>query len=131
MIGAMYWSVGITVWQVYGDNGRDQWHAEATFCDDGFCDMQSSEGVIRCRYVGPLSQVVDVVKADAERLGIHWSDPSMSTDESRHFGTATIFYRGDGEHTDIPPAPFNWRDRVNAEATRLGWRIAYRTEVSK
>lgn len=114
MVGDKYWSTGITVWHT--GVGADFWAAKAEFFDGGFCDGMASEGEIRARYVGPLAAVVDLVKADAERLGIQWGALGDG---------GTIYYRGDGEHADIPGAPADWRERVNAEARRIGWHETY------
>lgn len=115
MIGTEYWSTGITVWCI----GRDEWFAEAQFFDDGFAQDGSSEGVIRARYAGPLPVVVDTVKTDTERLGIRWQSVC---------GIASLYYRGDGERDDIPKPPSDWRERLAAEATRLGWENIYKPQ---
>lgn len=132
MIGNGYWATGITV--RYGYSGSDLygWGAEVEFFDSGFCDDDtdsgaiSTEGTLRTRYFvregdGPdadaLSAAVDAVKRDADRLGITWSAaPSPAT--------ATVYYRGDGEDENYPP-PDGWREMVNAQAGRLGWRPGY------
>ena len=116
MIGTRYWSTGIIV----ARHDANRWSAEVKFFDDGFCDNGSSEGVLRARYLGPLSHVVDLVKADAERLGIRWgATPDLQP---------SIYYDGDGERSDLPPPPPNWCALVNAEAARLGWRQCYAPE---
>jgi len=116
MIGQSYGATGITVWEI----GRDKWHAEARFFDDGFAELGSSEGVIRTRYVGPLARVVDIVKADAERMGIRWSNPAHHA--------PCIYYEGDGENP-AHPAPQGWRTRISAECERLGWCNIYKEQA--
>lgn len=113
MIGPNYWSTGITVWCTHPE--RDEWGAEATFLDDGFCDIASSEGVLRARYAAPLNHVVSLVKADAERLGIVFQYPD---------GGPRIYYKGDGEDPTYP-APAGWRLRLEAIARCIGWRSPY------
>lgn len=115
MIGAYYWATGITVWCI----GDDLWFAEAQCFDHGFAEDGSSECVVRARYAGPLSVVVDTVKADAERLGIRWQGTR---------GAPSLYYRGDGEHGDIPEPPNDWRERMAAEAERLGWENIYKKQ---
>lgn len=113
MIGSRYWSTGITVWRAYGT--RDEWFAEVSFFDDGFCQGGSTEGLVRTLYAVPLHTAVDVLKADVERLGIEFQYPD---------GGPRIYYRGDGENADCPP-PAGWRLRIEATARRLGWRSPY------
>jgi hypothetical protein len=52
-----------------------------------------------------------VLRADAERLGIQWRDP-------------TVYYKGDGEDPEYPP-PDGWRELLAAQAARLGWYSIY------
>lgn len=127
MIGDGYWATGITV--RYGYSGEDKygWGAEVDFYDSGFCNDDtdkravSTEGTLRTRYyvregdtpdADALATAIDVLKADTERLGITWT-PS-----------ATVYYQGDGVSEDWPPPP-GWREMVNAQAARLGWRPLY------
>jgi hypothetical protein len=124
MIGERYWSTGIML--AYGYAGHDQsgWTAKAEFFDDGFADNDpdngaiSTEGEIRSRYMvrdgksaDALTVVLDVVRADAQRLGIEWRSPAL-------------YYKGDGEDEDYPP-PDGWRSLIGAQAARLGWRNLY------
>jgi len=124
MIGKDYWSAGITVRYAYAGGGRMGWCAELSYLDGGFCDdspergIVSTEGVLRTRYVIPASEAADVLtvaidalKADAERLGITWRDPS-------------VYYKYDGEDEDGPP-PDGWRELLGSQADRLGWRRLY------
>ncbi len=119
MIGETYWSTGISV--CYHGEGR--WGASVNFYDDGFCEAATTEGVLRTRHSGPLSQVVDLVKADAERLGIRWAT-LLGAVPTVH---CELWQRQDfppPPSQDFPPPP-NWRALVNAEAERLGWVPGY------
>lgn len=123
MIGNGYWSNGITV--RYSD-GR--WSASVDYYDNGHCDDQaddarvSTEGTIHTRYflrdgktADALTVAVDVVKADAERLGITWATPGIGP---------FVYMLGDGDNggRDVPD---NWRELVDAQARRLGWEPMY------
>ncbi|TYB71164.1 hypothetical protein FXF51_01640 [Nonomuraea sp. PA05] len=124
MIGPRYWATGITV----SCDGRDGWGAQVDFYDDGHGDDDpgrgriSTEGTLRTRYfvgggdqVDSLTLAIDTVKADAEKMGIAWSD------------AATVYFTGDGGLPDWP-APEGWRELVNNHAVRLGWQPAYRVD---
>ncbi|WP_030670745.1 hypothetical protein [Streptomyces rimosus] len=142
-----YWSVGITVtWspQARTTNGQafPGWKASLEFFDDGHADddvaegQVSTQGHLETRYfvtdvnipstpyrpgttVNGLTAAIDVLLTDAERLGIDlmtWSD-------DRPF----LYYRGDGEDPNHAP-PQGWRETLNAEAARMGWR-SYATTV--
>lgn len=62
-----------------------------------------------------LTAVIDVIKADAERMGIRFPMGSAGP---------YVFYEGDGEDEDCPP-PEGWRDLLAKEAQRLGWESLY------
>jgi hypothetical protein len=119
VIGNGYWSTGITVTHVAGGTGGPasdpqprEWGAKAEFFDDGFCQTASTEGELRTRYtVGTLSEAVDLVRVDAERLGVVWKEP-------------TIYMKGDGEDEEFPP-PHGWKQLLADECQRLGWRDTY------
>jgi hypothetical protein len=134
MIGGGWWSTGITVTWQYSGMGQHGWAASLDYYDDGFCNDDaaegrvSTEGTLRTRYAvregrsaDRLAVVIDVLKADAERLGITWRDPLAGKD-----GTASLYYEGDGEDADNPP-PAGWEHLLQAQAARLGWRT-YETE---
>ena len=125
MIGSGYWSVGIEVVWRYAGGGDWGWAAKADFLDGGFCNDSaddgavSTEGTIRTRYAvregstaDALTVVIDVLKADAERLGITWNDG------------ATVYYASDGEDEEYPP-PDDWRELLGQQADRLGWKRLY------
>lgn len=128
MIGNGHWATGITVAWTYAGGGDYGWAAEVDYLDAGFCDdipgtsHISTEGTLRTRYAvrntkdgeSSLASVIDVIKADAERLGLEWHEPRL-------------YYRGDGEATDYPP-PDDWRETLAAQSERLGWQHPYRTE---
>jgi len=121
MIGSSYGSTGITVVHTYAGGGEDGWAATLDYLDGGFCNDEpgkgivSTEGTLRTRYcvrdgscADPLGTAIDVLRADAERMGILWREPCL-------------YYRGDGESPDWPP-PDGWRDMLAAQAERIGWR---------
>lgn len=120
MIGDGYWSTGITVRY----SAREGWGASLKFLDAGFVndsadDMRvSTEGTLHTRYyiedgkhTDALTVVIDVVKTDAERLGIRWENPHVYMD-------------GDGEWNDRD-YPDGWRRLVDSQAERLGWEPLY------
>lgn len=117
-----YWSTGITVWLTGPD---DKWAAEVAFYDCGFLDDDSTGGMLRARYVGPLEKVAALVKKDAERLGIKFGSAAG--------GSATVYYKGDGESTDIYPAPADWKERVSSQALAFGpgWCACYDVAVKE
>jgi hypothetical protein len=126
VIGTGWWSTGITVAWQYSGMGRQGWAATLDYYDDGFCNDNpdkgevSTEGTLRTRYaVRPgdtsdaLTVVIDVLKADAERLGIRWTAGGD--------GVPSLYYKTDGEDPECPP-PLGWRELLRAHAIRLGWR---------
>ena len=133
MIGETYWATGISIRYGYSGEGRYGWAAEVAFYDNGFCDDDtdtgtiSTQGTLATRYfvregdgvdADGLAAAVDTVKADAERLGIRFRD-----DEAL---SPAVYYEEDGTGGQYPP-PAGWRDLVNAQAVRLGWKPIYRT----
>jgi len=69
MIGDEYWATGINLKHI----GDDHWTAEVCFYDDGFCNIQATEGKLQVRYcfnTGDVQVCVVTLKADVERLGI-------------------------------------------------------------
>ena len=131
MIGKDYWSTGITVNYGYSGSGAYGWGAEVKYyfdaglsSDDTDAGRVSTEGELRTRYyvrqgseADALTVAIDVIKADAERLGITWQD------------NASVYYKGDGEDVEYP-APEGWRDLVDAHTRRLGWHAIYGSTVS-
>jgi hypothetical protein len=117
---ARYWSVGIVLtWRA-----RAGWGGTVKYLDAGFADDDadtgaiSTEGELRTRYHvrdgetrSGLSVVVDVLLADAARLGIDFDKPDAGR---------LLMYESDGEDLDCPP-PDGWRDLLAAEAGRIGW----------
>ena len=131
MIGSGYWTTGITVRYGYSGMNLYGWAASVGFYDDGFCSDDtdsgtiSTEGTLRTRYyvregAGPgadaLAAAIDVIKADAERLGIRFRQDGLMTPH--------VYYQGDGEDEDWPP-PAGWRELVDAQSARLGWEGLY------
>jgi FAD/FMN-containing dehydrogenase len=120
MIGGGYWATGVTV-DHHPDYG---WIATVEFHDDGFAEQGSTEGILRTRYfcgdgvlvsdkvTDALTTQIDLVIADAERLGIAFGRyPELPP---------AVYYKGDGEDPDYP-APDGWRTLLNRQAARLGW----------
>jgi hypothetical protein len=124
MIGKGYWSTGITL--RYAPHAG--WAATVEYRDGGFCNDSaddkrvSTEGSLHTRYfvedgerVKAIDVVVDVAKADAERLGVVWRDDP------------TVYMVGDGEWSD-ETYPAGWWRLANAQAERLGWTPIYNVE---
>jgi hypothetical protein len=121
MIGTGWWSTGVTARWAYSGGGQYGWAASLDYLDDGWCDDDpaagrvSTQGRIGTRYAvkditdcNTLTVVLDVLIADAERLGIEWRSP-------------TLYYEADGENASYPP-PERWDEALRAQAARLGWR---------
>ncbi len=136
MIGNGYWATGIVV--RYGYSGMDLygWGAEVKFYDNDFCDDNtdtgtiSTEGTLHTRYLvregdGPdadaLSAAIDVVKRDADRLGVRFRTDGAAA--------ATVYYQGDGEDEDWPLSDSR-REMMNVQARRLGWEPFYKERES-
>jgi hypothetical protein len=123
MIGS-YWATGISVRYGYSGEGLYGWSASVRFYDDGWVDdahrgMVPTQGTLQTRYTvtdretpggDGLSAAVDAVKADAERLGITWQ---------REQGLAPSVYC---DHEDGEEDPPGWRELVDAQSVRLGWK---------
>lgn len=137
-----YWSAGITViWSPRAKtvNGETHsgWKASLDFYDDGHAgdenaaaEQISTQGHLETRYfvtdadipstphrpggtASGLTTAIDVLLTDAERLGIDL----MTWTDDRPF----LYYRGDGEDPNFEP-PQGWREALNREAGRMGWR---------
>lgn len=119
-----YWATGIALrWRNDTCTG---WAGTVEFFDDGWIGDDdadtghvSTEGVLRTRYEvtdGPtasgLATVIDVLLADAERLGITFH---ATPDATPH-----LWYVGDGETRDYPP-PTGWRAMLREQAERIAW----------
>lgn len=123
MIGNRYWTTGITVSYSAVTYG---WWAGLDFYDDGFAEEGSTQGSLGTRYSidGPnaLARAIDLLKADAERLGIDFRPiegrPPM------------LYVPGDGEDPkeDLPQG---WQRMLAEQAERLGWESAYRVPAGK
>jgi hypothetical protein len=107
MVGDKYWSTGITL----KSDGIGLWVAECKFFDSGFVQSESTEGVLISRYYAPLEIVIDNVKADVEKLGIDWREP-------------TLYGHGDGEDEEWPMPP-NWKTIIKEQCNRIGWNFIY------
>lgn len=136
MIGPNYWTTGITVCAQRSQHDAEKWRwsAHLDYFDNGWLGDDdssifkiSTQGVLRTRYFvesvvdnpenEALRAVLDVLIADAKRLGIELKDPS-------------VYYHGDGEDPDHV-APTNWRDLVREQNERLGWRHLYSRPVQE
>jgi hypothetical protein len=114
MIGARYWSTGITI----REDDRGTFSASLEFLDNGFCQDDSSEGTLRLRYWVPDALLaVRTLKQDAERLGIDWDGPVG----------ATVYAEHDGEFEDGDRPGL--RALANALAAEVGWTPCYSEEV--
>lgn len=122
------------------ESWRSGWGAVLDFYDGGFCSDNPDQGEVstegrlsvgaavpdnavtrqlRTRYavadggsVLGLRAAIDVLVADAQRMGIEFRRPNL-------------YYKGDGTWDDFP-APDGWRELLTAEADRLGWNSPYR-----
>jgi hypothetical protein len=114
MIGNGYWATGITVHHGYAGSRGYGWGATLDFLDDGFMAEDSTQGTLCTRYyVTSLARAIDLIKADAERLGITF----RQGDE-----LPMLYYKGDGEDPDYPP-PVGWRAMLADQAERIGWHV--------
>lgn len=126
MIGNGYWATGITVDYSYSGQGAYGWRAVVEYCDDGFAGDNhagrvSTEGRLTTRYAivdsdggDGLTAAIDAVKADAERLGITF----IQTEKL----PPRVYCTGEGDDSGYPE---NWRELVDAQAARLGWKGLY------
>lgn len=127
---ARYWSIGITlVWDdVRGWGGGVDYYDNGWAGDDNTDTGEiSTEGTLRTRYYvadgqqrTALAAVIDVLIADAGRLGVSFREPG---------DLPNLYYNGDGEDPDCPP-PDGWRELLAVEAQRIGW-ATYRTEAAR
>ncbi|GAA2623943.1 hypothetical protein GCM10010399_64100 [Dactylosporangium fulvum] len=110
-----YWTAGVIVSY---DSHRKAWAAGIDFLDDGFADDDpdtgriSTEGKLHTRYMvkdgqqaAALTAAIDVIVADAERLGIEFNDRNLYYDDR------------DG----IFPEPDDWKRLQDEQVARLGW----------
>lgn len=133
-----YWSTGITLrWFPERPGHAEAWGAHLDYFDNGFVNDEpgagrvSTEGTLRTRYpvedvdgVNVLALVLDVLIADAQKIGIEWR---RGMDD----WPPMIYYQGDGEDADYPP-PSDWRELLREQARRLGWATyGYRPEAHR
>jgi hypothetical protein len=102
MIGKNFYATGIIL-KCYG---KDKWAAQIKFFDSGFCDDRSTEGELTTRYFIDIETAIDVIREDAEKMGIKISPVLMGY--------------GDGEDEKWP-MPENWKDILQEQAKRLKW----------
>jgi hypothetical protein len=125
MIGNGYWSCGIAVEWKYAGSGEWGWGAWVEYLDDGFVNdntdagVVSTEGTLHTRYpvrhgetADALTVAIDVIRADAERLGITWKNPK-------------VWYRGEEPAPGTEGMPWGWRRMLNTQSDRLGWEHYY------
>lgn len=107
MIGDRYWTTGITLKPNDGE-----WAATAEFCDNGFCDDESTEGRLKTRYYVPtMAQALDLLIGDLIKLGIKLGSADMPP---------MIYMQGDGEDPDVD-YPDGWRELLAEQAKRVQW----------
>ena len=118
MIGERYRSTGITIDRQPRDT---RWSVSLQFFDASFPKHDTTEGVLRVRYLETdLTRAVDVLRAAAERLGIDFG----RADAMR----PTVYVKGDGEdETGEGDRPDGRRLRriANEQARRLDWEPVY------
>jgi len=118
MIGDKYWATGISLKYGYAGSGRNGWVATINFLDSGFCEDKATEGRLHTRYFVDLETAIDTVLADADHLGI----------EVRGIReTPNLYVQGDGEDQSIE-LPSNWRELLQEQSDRLGWRCLYKEQ---
>lgn len=123
MIGDNFWSVGIIIsWRRY-NNVNGEWNAKVEFFDNGICEDGSTRGVLSSRYYeSNLDKVIDIIKADAEKLGIEFKVIDGLS--------PYIFMEGDGEIKG-KNYPENWKKIINDQAIRIGWKPVYKQKEVK
>jgi hypothetical protein len=101
VIGDRYWATGIVVHTDPGYPGR--WSAEVSYYDDGCLGddnpdkgIISTEGRVYTRYAvesgdtaNALTTAINVVKTDAERLGVAWVPDATGTTGSTPAATTS------------------------------------------
>lgn len=119
MIGPCYWATGIHL----DHAGHDAWTAGIKFLDDGFCQSASTEGELHLRYMIPhkeLDAMIDVLIADAERLGIEWNTPNS---------TPMVYIPQDGEDESRDDNEKMLQEAVR-QSERLGWDTLYKRRAA-
>jgi hypothetical protein len=128
MVGSGFWSTGILV-----DHRDGKWSATVEYSDAASAGADSAdrrkittEGTLGTRYlvadgtdVDGLTAVVDVAKADAERLGIGWQNM-----EAIPMPSILAAFEVAAENYPVR-YPADWRVRLNEQARRVGWRPFY------
>lgn len=126
MIGSRYWATGITVRYMEGP----RWGASLDFYDDGFMNDSpggiSTQGTFGTRYLvqttdvpDPLPAVLDALIADAARLGIEFRDALDAPPMLYVAGDGGVASDGEAAGEGLPD---NWRQLLQEQADRLGWR---------
>lgn len=123
MIGDHYWSTGI---EIKAHDGGLNWSASANFLDAGWCELESTEGVFRLRYLvdrSALPHHCQILKADMERLGIQFR---VGEDVP-----AAVYVHGSEDPTN-PDLPADWRDvaAAVADACGLDFRRAWSAQAT-
>lgn len=97
--------------------GGAGWTATVAFSDDRHpLDRSRVVGALSTHHPMPAGEAIDLVKADAESLGITWDNPP----ELSVYGLDYISWP--------PPLPEGWRELVKAQCHRLGWQAGPRLE---
>jgi hypothetical protein len=107
---ARYWSAGITL--EYSE--ALGWAASMSLMDRGESDTLM-DAELRTRYwhdsPGALTAIVDRLIQEAQALDVLWLGPTLSV-------------LGDGHDPEVA-LPLNWRELVDEQSRRLGWRSVY------
>lgn len=108
MIGDKFIATGVSV----KPNRDGKYWANLIFQDAGFCQDNTTEGTLTTRYAQELGSALDVIIADARRLGVvFWDQPA-------------VYMYQDGEDKTIA-YPADWRAQLQAQCNRLGWKFLY------
>jgi hypothetical protein len=109
MIGNAFYSMGISL----DPDGHGKWWAFLHFQDAGFCQDNTTEGTLTTRYAQDITSAIDVIIADAQRLGIEWR-----CTHSKPF----LYVKDDGDSSEAKALlPNDWRDLLQEQATRVGF----------
>jgi hypothetical protein len=88
----------------------DMWSAQVEFDSGDHGRFGRVTGEIRLEYVGPLGDVVDLVKRSAEEIGVR-------------FASEAFLVCDDSEEWRQPPP--GWREAIMQQAERVGFHTTY------
>jgi hypothetical protein len=119
MIGDRYWSLGIRINPHSQKDGEWRWTVRLEFYDDGFAQDGSTEGTLTVRYVTTdLDAAIDLLKADAEKLGIRWVSAERGVPLHPN-----VALSGNEEDPKL-----EWvKSIADAQSERLGWTSIYKS----